>query len=68
MVQVVGQLVKQINTKKKELTEFQEKYKIRIKVAAPSWHSMLWHMCAAFRALWRVEHLLNDRGGCRRTV
>ena len=35
MVQVVGQLVKQINTKKKELTEFQEKYKIRIKVAMP---------------------------------
>ena len=35
MVQVVGQLVKQIDTKKKELTEFQEKYKIRIKVRSP---------------------------------
>ena len=35
MAQVVGQLVKQINTKKKELTEFQEKYKIRIKVQHP---------------------------------
>ena len=31
-MQVVGQLVKQLDTKKKELADFQEKYKIRIRV------------------------------------
>lgn len=31
-VQIVERLVKQLETKKKELSDFQEKYKIRIKV------------------------------------
>ena len=31
-MQVVEQLVKQLDTKKKELTDLQEKYKIRIRV------------------------------------
>lgn len=31
-MQVVEQLLKQLDTKKKELTDFQEKYKIRIRV------------------------------------
>jgi hypothetical protein len=35
-VQVVERLVKQLETKKKELSDFQEKYKIRIKVRCQS--------------------------------
>ena len=31
-MQVVQQLIKQLDTKKKELADFQEKYKIRIRV------------------------------------
>lgn len=31
-VQIVERLLKQLDTKKKELSDFQEKYKIRIKV------------------------------------
>ena len=45
-MQVVQQLVKQLDTKKKELADFQEKYKIRIRVCLlQMWRLLGTHAC-----------------------
>ena len=70
-MQVVQQLVKQLDTKKKELADFQEKYKIRIRVCLlQMWRLLGTHACfhhsreAARLFAGHLDAPVNSQGCC----